>query len=163
MSHILCQVPAVVVVHDDAQVAGCAEYFLQAQSSAVGHTRFDSTTGHTTWKPKLQTSAKKTLHFSAVLIVFDFYLQFPDPLAPINRRHPGADIDTPTCSCTTWGCCRHLRCVRSSAMTAGPDSSSSSSRNFIATFCPVSLFSASCTKLMLPLRIRPQRRQQPHR
>ena len=42
-------------------------------------------------------------------------------------------------------------------MTAGPDSSSSSSRNFIATFCPVSLFSASCTKLMLPLRIRPQR------
>ena len=67
-----------MVVHDDAQVAGCAEYFLQAQLPAVGHTRFDSTTGHTTWKPKLQTSARKTLHFSAALIVCEFYLQFPD-------------------------------------------------------------------------------------
>ena len=35
MSHVLRQVSAVVVVHDDAQMTGCAEHFLQAQSTSV--------------------------------------------------------------------------------------------------------------------------------
>ena len=35
MGHVLRQVPAVVVVHDDSQMAGCAEHFLQAQSTSV--------------------------------------------------------------------------------------------------------------------------------
>jgi hypothetical protein len=70
MGHVLRQVPAVMVVHDDAQVAGCAEHFLCIEGKSVGKAGIRSATDlpHLNPRSELQVAAWRTVQSSAHLI-----------------------------------------------------------------------------------------------